>query len=271
MDLNKLTNGRYGQFLYNAHDKVIGRALEYYGEWAQDELDLLKHFIKPGNTVIDVGANIGTHTLAFANFVGDTGKVIAFEPQRLIYQCLSANIALNSLTNVWAYQYGVSNEPGLINMPEIDYTSEHNFGSISLKEENTGEETPIVCLDDFCKEACSLIKMDVEGMEIAALKGATSLISNYKPTLYIENNSNKNSTKLIGFIKSLGYNIYWHLSPFYNKSNYKNQAENVLGNIMDINLLCSPNQVNGSSNCFFPVSPEVNTPEKAFQKFQATL
>ncbi|MCM8536214.1 MAG: FkbM family methyltransferase [Lentisphaeraceae bacterium] len=271
MDLNKLTNGRYGQFLYNVHDKIIGRALEAYGEWAQDELDLLKHFIKPGDTVIDLGANIGTHSIAFANFVGTTGKVIAFEPQRIIYQCLSANIALNSLMNVWAHPYGVSDEPSLIRMPQVDYTSEQNFGSISLRETGNGEEVPIVRLDDFCQESCSLIKMDVEGMEIAALKGAERLINKYKPILYTENNNNDRSAELIKYIESLGYNIYWHLSPFFNAKNFKNKPENIFGNIMDINLLCSMNQVNGSSNCFFPATAEINTPELAFQKFQATL
>ena len=266
MKLNKSTSARYGHMLYKAHDKIIGKALEHYGEWAQDELNLLQNFIKPGDTVVDIGANIGTHTLAFAAFTGPSGKVLAFEPQRLIFQCLAANVANNDLENVFTYPYGVGAEAGLMHVPEVDYNSEENFGSISLVEENVGEPVPIVALDDLC-DSCNLLKIDVEGMEIAVLQGATELIKNCRPVLYTENNNNEKSPALINYIRNLGYHVYWHLSPFYNAGNFKGNAKNIFGNILDINILCSALPINGTSNCFFAATDELNTPEKAFQRF----
>src|ERR1700759_4504087 len=88
---------RHGGFMFNRNDAYIGRSLDLYGEWCDFEIQLLSRFINPGDTVVDVGANIGTHTVAFANLVGAGGVVPAFEPQRRLFQMLSGNVALNAL------------------------------------------------------------------------------------------------------------------------------------------------------------------------------
>ena len=89
--------------IFNVHDQHIGRSLDLYGEWAESELELLGLFIKPGDLVVDVGANIGTHTVFFAQRAGATGQVYALEPQRIVFQSLCANLALNGLLNVRAF------------------------------------------------------------------------------------------------------------------------------------------------------------------------
>src|SRR5205807_114456 len=63
-------------------------------------------------TVIDAGANIGSHALAFSKFVGRHGRVYAFEPQRLVYQLLAANLAANGITNVYSFPKGLASKPG---------------------------------------------------------------------------------------------------------------------------------------------------------------
>lgn len=82
---------RYGPMTVPKEDAVIGRALALYGEWAQSEIDLIARFLKEGDTVLDVGACVGTHSLAFDNFVGTTGKVIAFEASPTNFALLSQN------------------------------------------------------------------------------------------------------------------------------------------------------------------------------------
>ncbi len=107
--------------IFNVHDQHIGRSLDLYGEWAESELELLGLFIKPGDVVVDVGANIGTHTVFFAQRAGATGQVYAFEPQRIVFQNLCANLALNGLLNVRAFHAAASREPGTIAVPPIAY------------------------------------------------------------------------------------------------------------------------------------------------------
>ena len=75
-----LTRTRYGEMWYFARDEVIGRSLEQYGEWAEHEISLLSGYIVPETLVIDIGANIGTHTLAFARR-HPSAAVIGFEAQ----------------------------------------------------------------------------------------------------------------------------------------------------------------------------------------------
>ena len=57
---------KHGPFMYNRNDTFVGRSLDLYGEWCDFEIQLLRNFIRPGDTVIDAGANIGTHTIVFA-------------------------------------------------------------------------------------------------------------------------------------------------------------------------------------------------------------
>ena len=87
--------------LYNEHDIYIGRSLDLYGEFSEGECDVFRQLIQPGWTVLELGANIGSHTVFLAKRVGPSGRVIAFEPQRIVFQTLCANIALNNLLNVF--------------------------------------------------------------------------------------------------------------------------------------------------------------------------
>ena len=98
---------KYGKIIYNARDRYIGRSLSVYGEYSHNEAELYRQLLRSGDTVIEAGANMGSLTIPLARFVGESGKVIAFEPQRLIFQILAGNAAINSLTNVYAYNKGV--------------------------------------------------------------------------------------------------------------------------------------------------------------------
>ena len=111
---NHLIEARHGYVLYNVNDRYIGRSVEHYGEWSPGETTLFRQFCRPGHYVVDVGAHIGTHTLAFARLVGERGRVFAFEPQRMLAQALAANVALNSLTNVHTHHLGVGAEDGAL-------------------------------------------------------------------------------------------------------------------------------------------------------------
>ena len=108
---------RHGTFLYNTRDRFIGRSLELYGEYAELELQLLLRLIKPGDIVIDAGANIGALSVPMAQRVGPDGWVLAAEPQRLVHQALCANVALNGLLNVVAHWCGLGASPGVAVVP----------------------------------------------------------------------------------------------------------------------------------------------------------
>src|ERR1700688_3042448 len=95
-ELVQLTVGRHGIFLNLSTDQ-IGNVLALYGEWAEPETRLLTALVNPGDNVLDIGAHVGTQTIPLARKIGPSGLVVAFEPQRVLHQLLSANVSLNAL------------------------------------------------------------------------------------------------------------------------------------------------------------------------------
>ncbi|MEM7399847.1 MAG: FkbM family methyltransferase, partial [Pseudomonadota bacterium] len=85
-------DGRHGRFRYLRHDIYIGASMHTYGEYSEIEVQALLHLIEPGETVVEAGANIGSHTVPLARKIGPRGRVIAFEPQSLPFQILTDNL-----------------------------------------------------------------------------------------------------------------------------------------------------------------------------------
>jgi FkbM family methyltransferase len=241
---NVLTQTRYGQMLVNRHDVYIGRSLELYGEWSEGEIALFLQVLRPGMVVVDAGANIGTHTLAMARAVAPNGVVYAFEPQRIVFQTLAANVALNSLPNVFCLQRALGEAPGIARVPVLDYTIANNFGGVELAgTDGAGEPVDIARIDDFELPACHLIKIDVEGMELAVLTGAAETIARCRPLLYVEADRSNRRDEVIVWLDAHGYTMYWHQVPLYNLSNAKANPMNVFEGIVSLNLLAIPESV----------------------------
>jgi FkbM family methyltransferase len=147
-------------------------------------MELLGGLLEEGRVVVDVGANIGTHTVFFAKAVGENGWVHAFEPQRLIFQNLCANLALNELTNVACHQLAVGDKPGSALTPIFDPRKPNAYGSAHLLTDGSpGEKVGLIRLDDLNLPLCDLVKIDVERMEAVVLRGAARTITALKPGL----------------------------------------------------------------------------------------
>jgi FkbM family methyltransferase len=230
---------RYGPMLYRTNDKFIGRSYQVYGEMNELEVRAQCALIAPGDWVLDVGANIGANTIPLAKHVGPRGRVIAFEPQRIVHQMLCANVALNGLLNVVALWSAAGAQPGTIRVPPVDYEAVENFGGIELGGEQ-GEAVPVTTIDQLQLERCRLIKIDVEGMELAVLQGAGDTIARLRPRLYFENNRREKSAALLGHLLALGYRLYWHFPALFNPGNYRGESRNLWPKVMSINVLGLP-------------------------------
>ena len=246
---NRLVKARNGFLLYNKNDMYIGKSIEKYGEFSQLEARVFEQICRNGDVVFEVGANIGAHTVNLAKLVGD-GIVIAFEPQRLVFQSLCANLAINSISNVYAFQEAVSNENGTIKIPECDFTKTNNFGGINIENSKRGTIVNKTKLDNFINRISSLklLKIDVEGMEIDVVNGAKELIKKFKPIIYIENDRQEHSKNLIELLWSLDYKLYWHLPPLFNKNNYFKEEENIFKNLISVNMFCVHKDTNVEVN-----------------------
>src|SRR5579872_247824 len=236
-----LVAARDGYFLVNRHDVFIGKSFEIYGEHSGIESAFLKRLVRPGDCVIEVGSNIGAHTVGLAKAAGPSGRVYAFEPQRPCYALLNAQIALNELTNVFSFCQGVGKARSQMWLPPVNYNARGNFGGVSLLNEpgQGSEPTEVITLDEQLGQApCTLLKIDVEGMEEDVVRGALDLIRKRHPLLYLENDRVEKSRSLVALLLELGYRLYWHIPPYFNPDNYFRFKENAYGNIVSHNMFC---------------------------------
>jgi FkbM family methyltransferase len=243
--VNAIVAGRHGYFLANRFDGYIGLGLIRYGEYCELEWQVLSQLIQPGATVVEVGANIGSHTVSIAKKVGPEGRVIAVEPQRIVHQYLSANISLNMLGNVECHWAACGVEPGELTVPPMDYFTEElkNFGGLSLADGGEGEPVRVLPLDTIMRgRPAQLIKIDVEGMEVDVLRGASETILGSRPIIYAENDRPAKSDELLSELWSYNYRTYWHVPRLFNPANFFGEAENIFANTGSFNLLCVPGE-----------------------------
>ncbi|NQU75285.1 MAG: FkbM family methyltransferase [Planctomycetes bacterium] len=171
---------------------------------------------RPGDCVVDVGANIGYFTLLAARLVGPTGRVHAFEASPSIAQRLRRNVAINDAPQVTLHEMAISDRHASATF----HTARRDGGYSSLRDlgSRSVETTVVPCapLDSFIEvlPTVRLIKLDVEGAELLALKGMTKLIMRDCPYFIMEltdrylRQLGGNSAELCRFMTALGYSLY---------------------------------------------------------------
>ena len=212
---------RHGPLLYPRYDTHIARSLEAYGEYSPDEEDFFFQALRPGGIAVDAGAHIGVNTLALSRCAKE---VHAFEPQRLIFQMLCANLALNECLNVHAYRMALGESCRDIRVPTGEITIPANTGGVQLLECDGDEICEQRTLDSL-ELHVDLLKADVEDMEIFVLRGARETIRRCRPVLYLE--SNQDHDVLIDECEFLGYKTYWHFPPHATPRNPRGNLENI--------------------------------------------
>jgi FkbM family methyltransferase len=261
---------RHGVMAYLPNDRYIGRSLDLYGEFSQDEVDLYRRIIKRGDVVVEVGANIGALTVPLARLVatdeeGGPGTIIAFEPQRILYQLLNTNLALNRLRNVRAEQVAIGQKTGMLGVPVIDYDKPGNFGGYNMIDVSP-EMVRVLTIDSLQLRRLDFLKIDVEGMEIKVLMGAEQTIAQCQPVIYCENDRKDKSARLIACLTAMGYTMYWHLPPLYNKNNFGKRRENVFGPIISANMLCLPSDTKVNIRGMHKVTGPLDWPHASWEK-----
>jgi FkbM family methyltransferase len=233
---------RSGPMLALRTDVYVTRSLELYGEYCPAEWRALQQLIRPGMTVVEVGANMGTHSVDMARACAP-GPFYAFEPQPRIFQVLCANLALNDIGNALAYPEGLGEAEGVAVVPFLDYAQRGNFGGMALQPDSTpGIKVRIRALDGFELPTCGLLKVDVEGFEPQVLRGARRTIERCRPAIYIENDRAAQQQEVISLIAEMGYRLYWHLPPLFDPQNFNGVQEDVFPRVVSINMICLPKE-----------------------------
>ena len=243
----KLVRARHGWMLVNPNDAYLGRAILEYGECCELEVEFLMQLIslRPG-IVMEVGTNIGTHTVPMAKALAlQNRRVVAFEPQPVIFQNLCANLALNAIGNVTAWPNACGDQASTLYFSQPDYASGGNFGGVSMSKTpvQSGVEIRCIRLDDvFGSESVALMKVDVEGFELLVLQGAEGIVDRSRPILYVENDRIDKSEALIEWLWAKQYRLWWHTPPLFNPANFFSNANDRYPRVVSINMLCLPRE-----------------------------
>jgi FkbM family methyltransferase len=225
-----------GPMIFPENDTYIGRALDYYGEAHQLEIDFLEKLVSKGDVVIDVGANIGIITIPMAKKVGSEGYVLSLEAHSMLFYTLCGNIALNNLNHVQVFNRAAADKTGsMFYFPHLDFSKSGNFGNMKLAgllnaKDDQGKiyDNPVtaVAIDDLGISNPKLIKIDVEGMEPVVLNGLRKTIKRAKPILYVE--FTQNWKYILDYLKSVDYEWALHETPLFNPNNFNSVKDDIM-------------------------------------------
>ena len=170
----------------------IQQQLFWYGYYEKELSDLLKKMLRTNDVFIDIGANIGYFSLLSAKILPSI-KVFSFEPVKVLFQKMNENFSLNDSKNIVAINAAVGE---MNEQREIYLSAPDNLGMSSFQQpENYSgkkEKVEVIAFDDWFKTSglkkISLIKLDIEGSEVAALKGMRVVLEEQKPALIVEIN-----------------------------------------------------------------------------------
>ena len=204
---------RHGKYKFNFYGGGDRGEILYHAFWNKmflEELNTIKDFVKKGDTVIDIGGNLGFFVLILNELVGDLGKIYSFEPSKDLNQKLASAIKINNLQNVTLVNLALGESEGTTTL----HYNPNQSGLSSIVREidinSLSEEIKITTLDKFSTNLSgriSLIKIDTEGYEPQVLKGAKELIKRDRPIIYIElgGDHQDSSAEALKILKELGY------------------------------------------------------------------
>ena len=184
----ELISATDGDFFIIKNDTIISQCLRGYGRWEKQLLEYLEPLIKPDFTIIDAGANIGTHTVYFAK---RCISVYSFEIVPELAEIAEKNRILNSCWNAVIYNRGLSDKNTMVNIPtSLSNDKPFNYGGISLNMllsmESETKQVQVMTIDMMQLDRLDLIKIDVEEMEPEVVKGAIETIKRCKPIVVFE-------------------------------------------------------------------------------------
>ena len=191
----------------------IGGALFFTGEFERRELELCRKYVSRRSTVIDIGANIGLHSIYFANLAQE-GCVLALEPNLDTFDLLRRNV--DGKTNIVPLNLAISDSGGVV---EFFHASDSAYSSLMDTKRTTIAKTakvPCMTVDDLVAALkianVDLVKIDVEGFEYDVLKGMTKTISAFHPVIFCEiykgTGSNQVPDETVSFLLNRGYKAF---------------------------------------------------------------
>lgn len=197
-------------------DETIDNSIYVEGSFEYHTHKIIKRLVKKNDYVLDIGANIGAHTLFIAKYVGNNGKVIAFEPMPFAREKLYKNITLNSFKNIVVENIALSDVN--LSQQKVNFQYSWPLNSGSASDQRQDAIIDFMTLDNYINAnsipKVDFIKLDVDGYEAKVIKGAEGILKRFMPDIIMElgtytlSSVGDDAATLIDFLYGLGYHIY---------------------------------------------------------------
>jgi FkbM family methyltransferase len=198
------------EFRLRFYPTSLSAALWIDPDERHEDTEFFRLYLREGDMVVDVGANIGSLSIAASYMVGIEGNVIAIEPHPKIHQYLKRNVELNNRNNVQVFNFALGDEVG-----QAYFSSQSSDDQNSVSTSEQGILVPLTTIDHLCEHLpyISLLKIDVEGYELAVLRGAKRVLSKTE-CVYFEsweahlNKYQATTSQVINEFNNLGFEVY---------------------------------------------------------------
>jgi FkbM family methyltransferase len=230
---------RYGIVLADASEKQLTQSLGAYGEWVEQELDLVGVLLEESQVALEYGAELGAHTLWLSKMVGAHGTVYAVEPDRMEHIALCATLALNQVRNVHPIHASLGDSAS-------DVLTE-------AREGHPAEAIRQIKLDSLRLGELHLLKINPRGALLPVLAGGDAVLSNQMPAIYFRLSSAELAIKEIAALKARGYRCWSHLPYLHNADNFLGSKTNIFPGSVSQNVIA----VHKSKSADFGHLPEL--------------
>lgn len=209
----------------NAPNDVIMKSMRAGLIFDKVIIDDAMYYVREGTAVLDIGANFGQMSLLFSRAVGRFGKVFSFEAQEYVYNIFKKNIEANEAWNINALYCAVmDNSEGFVSFPPPDFKNYQSYGSYGIDPNGgMGPKVKKMKIDDLAIDIpISFMKIDIQGADLCAMRGARETIRKHKMPIIFE--YEKEYDELFGqslkdymsFVEEIGYVV----SKIYGGNNY---------------------------------------------------
>ena len=228
---------RYGILQYLPDEELIGGSLGWYGEYLQPQVDLLSRLIRPGSTVLEVGAGVGAHTLPLAAAVGETGHVFLYESRPVLQRILRQNLGANRITNITVMRRSLGGPRAF----DADSSSGLSQSAEAPRGGPIGDVTETI--DELQLEGLNWLKINATVPALAVLDGAAQALWRLRPLLFIGTLDQPSTAAPAARIQEFSYRCWQMETPLFSPKNFNGYDTDIFAGRAARALLAIPEEI----------------------------
>jgi len=221
--MSAVAETRIGILQYLPDEPIVGDALGWYGEYLQPQLDLLARIMRPGSTMMEVGAGIGAHAVFLGAMLGEAGHLFLYESRPVLQRILRQNLAANGVSNVTVMRRTLGNRSEEEGLEAVMPTTE--------------------TLDELQLERLDWLKVGTSVAALDVLAGGSETLWRLRPLLFLAAQNEPGLRELVERAREFGYRCWRMETALFNPDNFNRRETDIYGGGKALALLGIPEEI----------------------------